>query len=304
MFILKPTRDHCQEEDSGGDGPDSPHACSLCWRSAEEQELDQTASRTTMQRQCTNFVSRIASQIIVLPQRHQVSPFLCTLGSRFASNAKGTHLINNDIPYPYVRVVDPETRKPLPPQPLTEVINNLATGLQPKKAGGPAKPFVTQYAQLVAPPSEATDGYALVKLVDRREAAAREKAQRLKAQTSRRASEEKEIQFAWGIGAADVQHKLRKARQELSRGVRVQLVFARKASGGAERDPSTKTKLNLLVNQVVEALVDVGKEWRIRDERKNLVAVYLQDHQRPIPHKSTHAKLAAIQSSPSNPTEP
>ena len=257
-----------------------------------------------MQRQCTIFVSRIASQTTLFPRRHQVSPFLSTLGSHFASNARDTHLINNDIPYTYVRVVDPETRKPLPPQPLTEIINNLATELQPKKGGGPPKSFVTQYAQLVAPPSEATDGYALVKLVNRREAASREKVQRSKAQASRRASEEKEIQFAWGIGAADVQHKLRKARQELSRGVRVQLIFSRKASGGAQRDPTTKDELKVLVNQVVEELADSGREWRIRDERKNMVAVYLQDLQRPIPHKSMLAKQAAMQGIPSDPAQP
>jgi len=216
------------------------------------------------------------------------------LGPRFASNGKDTHPINHDIPYTHVRVVDQETRKPLPPQPLTEVINNLATELQPKKGGGSPKSFVTQYAQLVAPPSEATDGYALVKLVDNREAAAREKAQRLKAQASRKANEEKEIQFAWGIGAADIQHKLRKVGQELSRGVRVQLVFARKATGGTQRDPATKAKQIELVNQVVEALADVGREWRLREERKNMVAVYLQDLRRPIPHKSMLAKQAAI----------
>ncbi|KAI9511291.1 hypothetical protein F5148DRAFT_965577, partial [Russula earlei] len=200
---------------------------------------------------------------------------------------------NLDIPYTYVRVVDPETRKPLPPKPLTEVVNNLATETQPKQRGGPPKTFVTQFAQLVAPPSKATDGYALVKIVDRREAAARERAQRLKAQVSRRATEEKEIQFAWGIGAADVRHKLWKARQELERGVRVQLVFARKATGGAERDSGTKAKQTALVTRVVESLAAVGKEWRVRDERSNMVVVYLQDPQRPIPHKSLLAKQAA-----------
>ena len=297
MFILKLTRDHCYgrivvTRNSVGAGPET----GTLNRGLEELSLTKRRREQTMLRQCTNFVYRIASQTTVLPRRHQASPFLCTLGFRFSSNAKYTHPINNDIPYPYVRVVDPETRKPLPPQSLTEVINNLAT-----ESGGPAKASVTQYALLVAPPSEATDGYALVKLVDRREAAAREKARRSKAHASRRASEEKEIQFAWGIGTADVQHKLRKARQELLRGVRVQLVFARRASGGAERDSSTRTKLTELVNQVVEALVDVGKEWRIRDERKNMVAVYLQDHQRPIPHKSMLAKLAAIQGIPSHP---
>ncbi|KAI0294867.1 hypothetical protein B0F90DRAFT_1927749 [Multifurca ochricompacta] len=199
-----------------------------------------------MLRQASNFIFRTRSRTTVSQPPQRNTP------------------INNDIPYAYVRVVDPETRKPLPPKLLTEVINDLAT-------------------DMVAPPSEATDGYALVKLVDRREAATRERAQRLKAQASRRASEEKEIQFAWGIGAADVQHKLRKARQELSRGVRVQLVFVRKATGGAGRDSSTKEKQNMLVMQVVEALSDVAREWRVRDERKNMVVAYLQDLQRPIP---------------------
>ncbi|KAH9175201.1 hypothetical protein EDB89DRAFT_2066993 [Lactarius sanguifluus] len=204
-----------------------------------------------MQRQCTNFLSRIASQTTIFPRRHPIS--------RFASNAKDAHLINDDIPYAYVRVVDPVTRKPLPPQPLTEVINNLATELQPKKGSGAPKSFVTQYAQLVAPPSEATDGYAL-------------------AQASRRASEEKEIQFAWGIGPADVQHKLRKRARN--------------------------SRANVLVDEVVEALADIGREWRIRDERRNMVAVYVQDLQRPIPHKSMLAKQAAIQGSPPNPVQP
>ncbi|KAI0299770.1 hypothetical protein B0F90DRAFT_1727151 [Multifurca ochricompacta] len=247
-----------------------------------------------MLRQASNFIFRTRSRTTVSqpPQRAFPVPFI--FGSRFVSNVKETLPINNDIPYAYVRVVDPETRKPLPPKLLTEVINDLATDVQHKKGGGPPRVFVTQYAQMVAPPSEATDGYALVKLVDRREAATRERAQRLKAQASRRASEEKEIQFAWGIGAADVQHKLRKARQELSRGVRVQLVFVRKATGGAGRDSSTKEKQNMLVMQVVEALSDVAREWRVRDERKNMVVAYLQDLQRPIPHKSMLVKQAAL----------
>jgi translation initiation factor IF-3 len=230
------------------------------------------------------------SRVILFSFRRRVLPVFCPLGPRFASNLKDTPLINNDIPYTYVRVVDPETRKPLPPKPLAEVVDSLATEIQPKQGGGPPKTFVTQFAQLVAPPSEATNGYALVKLVDRKEAAAREKTQRIKAQASRRASEEKEIQFAWSIGAADVQHKLRKARQELERGVRVQLVFARKATGGAERDSGTRAKQNALVEQVVEELTDVAREWRMRDERRNMVVVYLQDHQRPIPHKSVLTK--------------
>jgi translation initiation factor IF-3 len=248
-----------------------------------------------MLRPLSNTIYLSGSRAVVFSSRRQNFPIFFSFGLRFASDLKDTPLINNDIPYTYVRVVDPETRKPLPPRPLAEVVNNLATDIQPKQGGGPPKIFVTQFAQLVAPPSDATNGYALVKLVDRREAAAREKTQRLKAQASRKASEEKEIQFAWSIGAGDVQHKLRKARQELERGVRVQLVFARKASGGSERDSRTREKQNGLVAQVVEELTDVAREWRMRDERRNMVVVYLQDHQRPIPHKSVLAKQATKQ---------
>jgi translation initiation factor IF-3 len=238
--------------------------------------------------------------IFFSPHQHAI-PIFSHFGPRFVSNLKGAPPINNDIPYTYVRVVDPETRKPLPPRLLSEVVDNLATEAQSKPGGGPPKVFVMQFAQLVAPPSEATGGYALVKLVDRREAAAHEKAQRIKAQASRKATEEKEIQFAWGIGTADMQHKLRKARQELERGVRVQLVFARKTGGGPERDSGTRTTQITLVTQVVEALADVGKEWRARDERRNMTVVYLQDLQRPIPHKSISAKNIERQAISSKP---
>jgi hypothetical protein len=78
-------------------------------------------------------------------------------------------------------------------------------------------------------------------------------------------------------------------------------VFARKATGGAERDSGTRTKQNALVAQAVEELADVAREWRTRDERRNMVVVYLQDHQRPIPHKSVLAKQEAKQAVSSNP---
>ena len=271
----------------------------VSWKGVATEKLHEH----TMLRSFFNSMLLPGSRVVLFSYPRHVLPVLRPLGPgfRFASNVKDSPLINNDIPYAYVRVVDPETRKLLPPKSLAEVVDNLATETQLKQ-GGPPKIFVTQFAQLVAPPSEATDGYALVKLVDRREAVAREKTQRIKAQASRRASEEKEIQFAWSIGVGDVQHKLRKARQELERRVRVQLVFARKATGGAERDSGTPAKQNALVEQVVEELADVGREWRMRDERRNMVVVYLQDHQRPIPHKSLLAKQAIKQTSSPNPT--
>ena len=248
-----------------------------------------------MLRPLSNTIYLPGSRAVLFSSRRQFFPFFSPFGPRFASDRRDTPPINNNIPYTYVRVVDPETRKPLPPRPLAEVVDNLAAEVQPRQGGGPPKISVTQFAQLVAPPSEATNGYALVKLVDRKEAAAREKTQRLKVQASRKASEEKEIQFAWSIGTGDVQHKLRKARQELERGARVQLVFARKASGGSQRDSGTRAKQNGLVSQVVEELTDVAREWRMRDEQRNMVVVYLQDHRRANPHKSVLSKRAAKQ---------
>ncbi|KAI0289528.1 hypothetical protein BC826DRAFT_1031718 [Russula brevipes] len=252
-----------------------------------------------MLRLISNHIILPPSRAIFFSSHRYPLPVLSPFASRLASNLKGTPLINNDIPYKYVRVVDPETRKPSHPRLLAEVVDNLATETQSKHGPGPSKIFVTQFAQLVALPSEATDGYALVKVIDRKEAAAREKSQRRKAQASRRATEEKEIQFAWGIGSADVQHKLRKARKELERGVRVQLVFARKATGGARRDSRRETH-DAFVTQVVDALVDVGKEWRMRDERREMVVIYLQDLQRPLPQKSMLAKQVVKQAASSD----
>ena len=252
-----------------------------------------------MLRPLSNTIYLPGSRAVFFSSRRQVFPVFFPFGPRFASDLRDTPPINNDIPYTYVRVVDPETRKPLPPRPLAEVVDNLAAEVQPNQGGGPPKIFVTHFAQLVAPPSEATNGYALVKLVDRRVAATREKTQRLKAQASRKAPDEKEIQFAWSIGTGDVQHKLRKARQELERGARVQLVFARKASGGFQRDSGTRATQNELVAQVVEELTDVAREWRMRDERRNMVVVYLQGHPRPIPHKSMLVKQVTKQAVPS-----
>jgi translation initiation factor IF-3 len=245
-----------------------------------------------------------SSRIILFQDCQHAPPTLSTLRRRFASNVKGAPLLNNDIPYTQVRLVDPETRKLLPPKLLTEVIDNLPTEIQSKQGGGLPMVSVARFVQLVAPPSQATGGYALVKLIDRKEEVARGKAQRLKARESRKANEAKEIQFAWGIGPADIQHKLRKARQELSRGVRVQLLFARKATGGAQRDIGTKAKQNALVTQVLEALGDVAREWRMRDERRDTVVVYLQDPQRHIPHKSILAKHAQMQTASPNPAQP
>ncbi|KAI0260485.1 hypothetical protein BC834DRAFT_900063 [Gloeopeniophorella convolvens] len=213
-----------------------------------------------------------------------------TAGTRFSSNDVPPK--NQDIPYARVRVVDPETGKPRPPQRLTDVLANLATTERPRPGGQP-KVFVTEFAQLVAPPSDATDGYALVRLINKKDSVAREKEQRLKKAASRRASEEKEVQFAWNIGPGDLEHKIRKAHQDLERGVRVQLIFARKASGGMARDASTKQEQDALVTRVVEALSDVGKEWRVREYRKSMTTVYMQDPKRPIPHKSMLAAKEA-----------
>ncbi|KAH9963360.1 hypothetical protein BGW80DRAFT_1231322 [Lactifluus volemus] len=257
-----------------------------------------------MLRLLSNPIFLRSSRIILFQDCQHAPPTFSASRRRFASNTKDAPLVNNNIPYTHVRIVDPETRKPLPPKLLTEIIDNLPTEIQSKQGGVLPKVFVSQYVQLVAPPSQATGGYALVKLIDRKEEAARERAQRLKARESRKANEAKEIQFAWGIGPADIQHKLRKARQELSRGVRVQLLFARKATGGAQRDIGTKTKQNTLVTQVLEALGDVAREWRMRDERRDTVVVYLQDPQRPIPHKSMLARHAQMQTTSPDPPQP
>jgi translation initiation factor IF-3 len=81
----------------------------------------------------------------------------------------------------------------------------------------------------------------------------------------------KEIQLTWCMGAADRVHKLRKVREELEKGNRVELVFTSK-----KKKRVSPHEMETLVQEVLAQMQDVMKEWQPREVKGTLVILHLQ----------------------------
>ncbi|KAI0052630.1 hypothetical protein FA95DRAFT_1601674 [Auriscalpium vulgare] len=213
-------------------------------------------------------------------------PLANTLPRHYTAAPNSTPLRNDNIPYKVVRVVDNETKKPGPPIPLKDVLALLRhpSDIKPKKT------VTTHYVEVVRQPSEDMDGFALVKLFDIKAQTARQRQQREHQRATRKLTEQKEVQLTWHIAGGDLEHKLRKVREEIASGYRVDLVFAPKSG----QQPLTPQKMDAKATEAVQALQDVAREWRERDKRrKNVCVVYLQDLHRPLPASSAKAMKQA-----------
>ncbi|KAI0772510.1 hypothetical protein BD413DRAFT_474401 [Trametes elegans] len=160
---------------------------------------------------------------------------------------------NEDIPYSVVRLVNPETGGLDPPARLQSILDRLDRK--------------RQFLELVVREPE-----PIVKIFDSKLLYDRGRAKKL-AQATNRPPEEKEVQLTWGVGAGDLQFKLRKVRAELEDGNRVNLVFAPK-KGQKVPAPAEQERI---VQEVLDLLADVGKERRARTVQKQIVAVFLEN---------------------------
>jgi len=132
----------------------------------------------------------------------------------------------------------------------------------------------TEFLQLV---SEQPD--PVVKIISQKLEYTRKKADDKKKIEVAKSLEEKEIQLTWGVDAADLEHKLKKARDELSEGLKVNIIFTKKK--GQARMAAEEMEKTL--EQVVEKLADVGKEYKDRDLRGGTSVLYLQALSKPAP---------------------
>ena len=86
--------------------------------------------------------------------------------------------------------------------------------------------------------------------------------------------------MTWGMGVGDVAHKVAKIKDELGRGRKVDLVFARAtgkgAGAGRKKERMTRDAMEERVGDVVNQVLEVGKEWKPREVRGGTVVVYLQ----------------------------
>lgn len=158
---------------------------------------------------------------------------------------------NEEIPYRSVRLVDPDTGHLNPPALLKSVLQAVASK--------------THFLELVSENPE-----PIVRVICRKDRHEKLKEIKQKRKDSKR--EDKEIQLTWGVAAGDLQHKLKKVRQELQKGNRVSLVFAPKKG----QSPLSAAQMASKVQETVDSLADVGKEWKLRDVQKATTAIHFQ----------------------------
>ncbi|KZV61793.1 hypothetical protein PENSPDRAFT_274223 [Peniophora sp. CONT] len=188
---------------------------------------------------------------------------------------------NKDIPFKVVRIVDPETKKPSDPMPLSRVLDMLKETVDGREVE-------VRYAEVVRPPSDDLGGYALVRLFDRAAMYELGKQRKVKALESRRKNDQKEIQLTWTAASGDVQHKLRKVRQEIERGRRVSFVVTEKDG----HTPVQPAKRRAIMDEWLASLEDVAREWAPRSEAKHMIIVFLQHKDRALPSGAASPKRA------------
>lgn len=94
----------------------------------------------------------------------------------------------------------------------------------------------------------------IVKIVNKRAALERQKAEKLRAKQNKRV--QKVIQMTWGVELGDLTHKVAKMRDELGAGNHVELVMTKKKGVPVPKPLEMEKK----VNQVVEMMKDVARE--------------------------------------------
>jgi len=108
----------------------------------------------------------------------------------------------------------------------------------------------------------------IVKIIDKKSIY---EARKQQMRSKKTAISTKEIQLTWCMGVADRVHKLRKVREELVKGNRVQLVFAPKRNRHV-----SSVEMERLLQDVVGQMQDVMREWKPREVKGTLVILHLQ----------------------------
>lgn len=171
----------------------------------------------------------------------------------YASAGPARRTGDDKIPYRIVRVVNPDTGKLDPPTRLTDVLASVDSK--------------TWRVELVT-----EDPEPIVRVVDRRESYEKWKEQKKAFRKGVKAGEQKEIQITWGVDAGDLKHKIMKARAELEKGCRVDIVIAPKRG---QKLPKPNEMI-ARADEVSALLLDIAKEWRARDVQKTITVMSFQ----------------------------
>lgn len=158
--------------------------------------------------------------------------------------------------------MDPQTGELRPLAPLSDILAEIFSGEDK------GKDFKRKHAvQLVS-----TEPEPIVRLVNTSEQYRKAKEQKHKARLVGR-SEEKEIQLTWDTSGMDYQRKLDQAREALAEGHRVTLAHAPKKG---IRHVLRANEMAERAQETVDALAEVGKEWKQREVGPRITVVFLE----------------------------
>lgn len=172
---------------------------------------------------------------------------------RYASAGPARRTGDEKIPYRIVRVVNSETGKLDPPTRLSDILASVD--------------LKALRVELVT-----EDPEPVVKIVDRRDSYEKWKEQKKAFRKGVKAGEQKEIQVTWGVDAGDLKHKIMKARAELEKGCRVEIVIAPKRGQKLPKPNEMVAR----ANEISSSLQDIAKEWRTRDVQKTITTMSFQ----------------------------
>ncbi|TFK74354.1 hypothetical protein BDN72DRAFT_833265 [Pluteus cervinus] len=171
-------------------------------------------------------------------------------------SSKYSKVIKNEkIPHDIVRVVDSET-------------DRLA-------------PAVSLKALLASIDKEQEDVYLVstvpvpvVKVMNKREVYEKKKVLKAQAKSTLKRNVQKEAQMSWTSAPADLAHKMKKMREDLEKGYKVDLVLTIKR-GSLPTLPTPK-EMNARLDEILNQFADVAKEWKAREVRKTAAVLSLQ----------------------------
>ncbi|KAJ7666526.1 hypothetical protein B0H17DRAFT_1018927 [Mycena rosella] len=112
----------------------------------------------------------------------------------------------------------------------------------------------------------------VVKLANKKEALVKVKQTRVKAREVLRKNIVKEVQLTWGSEKSDLEHKLARVRMYLEIGAKVDIVFSTKTKG----TPPSQLFMQKKLQDTVEMMADVSKEWKPVEWRRNIAAIHLK----------------------------
>jgi translation initiation factor IF-3 len=171
-----------------------------------------------------------------------------------------TSFKNDAIPYKHVRLVNSKTNRLEPETRLKDLLASVDLD--------------THFLQLVSP--EPPDGgMPLVKIINKHEAAQKEREQKAKKKEQKKAAsgrETKEIQLTWGAQPGDLRHKLDKAITELEKKNRVKVTFIPKKGAPVPSRDQMGTKME----HIWQAVKDVAIEYQPRMTGDLTGLMYLQ----------------------------